>query len=334
MEENKESSLEKLTDALGSVVTGIPAPLKKNFFKAFAQLCTAAVDIPIAWLEGQAQEKRALNESRVQIIKKGADNIAENIEVPKEYIAKAASKYASKIVKEQLNLDEITLIAAKDLSEKEVIEENQVLPEIEDDWLNEFENLARIKSSQDMKMIFGKILSGEITNPGTFSIRTLRLVSQLDNNVAKLFQQLCAHAISMCWAAKDNIIDARVISLEGNAGANGLADLGLNYLNLTILQEYGLIISDYNSKIDYSHCIPNELFKVTAFLHFDNKYYALVPTDKEKYEKSIHLSGVALTKAAKELLPIIPIIEVPDYITKLNEYFNKKYLKLEKVNIK
>ena len=60
MEDNTESGLQKLTDSLGDIMTGIPAPVRKNFFKAFSQLCTAAVDIPVALLESKASEIRAL----------------------------------------------------------------------------------------------------------------------------------------------------------------------------------------------------------------------------------------------------------------------------------
>ena len=69
MEDNIETGLEKLTDTIGSVITGIRPPFKKNFLKAFGQLCTAAVDIPVAWLESKASEIRATTDARIQIIK-------------------------------------------------------------------------------------------------------------------------------------------------------------------------------------------------------------------------------------------------------------------------
>lgn len=177
-----------------------------------------------------------------------------------------------------------------------------------------------------MKLIFGKILSGEILRPGTFSLRTVRLISQLDNRAAELFQILCSQSISLRTGKQ--IHDARVISLAGNAASNSLLPYGLSFDNLNILQEYGLIISDYNSYMNYRACIANDDNQVAAILHFNNKQYGLVPTDKAKYDRELKLHGVALTKAGKELLDIIPIKERQDYQKALLEFFEKRYLTL------
>jgi hypothetical protein len=328
--EKDESGLSKLIEAVDSAISGIPAPLKKNFFKALAQLSTAAINIPTTWLEGKSAEIKASYESRVQIIKKQADNISENIEAPKEYISKASEKYASKVIKEQLNLDQIALNAANNLISDGKKNEEQPTDEISDDWLNEFENYARLKSSDDMKLIFGKLLSGEISKPGTFSIRTIRLISQLDNNAAKLFQRLCSLSISMLLGGKI-IYDARVVSFQGSAASNSLTKYGLSFDNLNVLQEYGLIITDYNSYMPYLPCVVNENNMVAASMLFGNKHYGLLPIDKDKYDKELKLNGVALTKAARELLPIIPIVEMPEYKKDLEDFFETKFLKLDPV---
>lgn len=232
--EGNNSHLAKITDTLEEVVTGIPAPVRKNFFKAFSQLCTAAVDVPVAWLEGKSSEIRASSDARVQIIKKEGISISEKIEVPEPYILKASEKFASKIIKEQINLDEITLNAAKDLIQEESKTTNKDDHEISDDWLNEFESHARLKSSEEMKLIFGKILSEEISTPGTFSMRSVRIISQLDNEAARLFQLLCSHSISLN-INDNNIIDARVVSFNGNAASNSLNKFGLSFDNLNVL---------------------------------------------------------------------------------------------------
>ena len=177
-----------------------------------------------------------------------------------------------------------------------------------------------------MKLIFGKILSGEILNPGTFSIRTVRLISQLDNRAAKLFQLLCSQTISM--RVGSHIIDARVVSFNGNAAANSLTPYGLSFDNLNILHEYGLIISDYNSYMNYTPSIANENNQVAASIFFNNKHQGLIPTDKEKYDKTLKLNGVALTKAGKELLDIIPIEEKENYRKDLLSYLEAKHLQM------
>ena len=329
--DNTESNLDKFSDALETAITGIPAPIRKNFFKAFGQLCTAAVDIPVALLEGKAVEIRALTEARLQIIKKEGKDFSEQTQVPKEYVAKAASKYASKIIKEQINLDEITLNAAQDLVSRNIEKDEETEEEISDDWLNEFESNAKLKSSDEMKLIFGKILSGEILRPGTFSIRTIKLISQLDNQAAKLFQLLCSQTITL--NVEQQILDARVVSFDGNPASNALTRFGLSFDNLNILHEYGLIISDYNSYMHYNPCIANNNV-VYATIGFENKKYGLVPTDIEKYDKNLRLTGVALTKAGRELINIIPIEDKNEYKAELFKYFKDKHLSITEVRIR
>lgn len=327
--ENNETGLNTITDSIETVISGVPTNVRKNFIKAFGQFCTAAVDIPVAWLEGKSAEIRTTTEARLQIIRKEGDVISEQIEVPKEYITKASSKFAAKVIKEQLNLDQITLNAANELSNKQIESGNKESEDISEDWLNEFENLARFKSSEDMKLAFGKILSGEIIKPGSFSIKTIKLISQLDNQAAELFQTFCSQTISL--RAGENIFDARVVSFSGSAASNSLIQFGLSFDALNVLQEYGLIISDYNSYMQYSPCIANEQKQVGAILHFQGKNFGLVPSDKEKYDKVLQLYGVALTKAGKELMDIIPITNSDNYKEALIKYLEDKHLELVEI---
>jgi len=329
MNNNEETKLSELTESLDSIITGVPAPIKKNLFKAFGQLCTAAVDVPVAWLEGKSTEIRTTSEARQEIIKTGGHAISEQILVPQEYIDKASSKFASKIIKEQINLDHIVLNAANEISNKEIENKEGSVDDISEDWLNEFENIARQKTSENMKFIFGKILSGEIIKPGSFSIMTLKLISQLDNEAAELFQILCGLTISL--RLDNQIIDARVVSFEGSAATNTLRKYGLSFNSLNILQEYGLIISEYNSWMNYEPCIANEKNLVAAALRYGNTNYGLVPTDLEKYDKTIKLHGVTLTKAGKELLDIIAFEVNDNYSVALLEFFKSNHFELVEI---
>ena len=328
MQEKSESALEKVSDTIEELVTGVPAPIRKNFFKAFGQLCTAAVDIPVASLEAKAGEIRAASMARIKIIQKGGEQISEQLDIPIEYASIASEKFAAKIVREQLNLDYVGINAANDLNQENLEgKEDKPIDEISDDWLNEFENYAKLKSSEDMRLIFGKILSGEIQEPGTFSIRTVRLISQLDNRAAELFQTLCSQSVSM-YLGSSLLFDARVVSINGVAASNSLREYGLSFDNLNVLHEYGLIISDYNSYMNYAPCIINENNQIAATICFGKKSYYLKPTDKEKYDKTVKLNGVALTKAGKELLKIIPSKDTPTYSKDFTEFIEKKHLEL------
>ncbi|MEJ6980547.1 DUF2806 domain-containing protein [Pedobacter sp. P351] len=326
----ENSALNTVTDAVTTLVDGVPAPIKRNFLKALGQLSTAALEIPIAWLEGRSGEIRATSQARIQIIKSEGDKFANQIDIPQEYINKASEKYASKIIREQINLDDISQKAAKELAGEDFTNQENTDKEISEDWLNEFENNARQMSSEEMRFIFSKILANEAKNPGNFSIRTIRLISQLDNTAAKLFQKLCSCAISM--QVKNDILDARVVSLEGNAASNSLSKYGFSFGNLNILQEYGLIISDYNSNMNYLPCVVNEQNSVALPFKLSDELFAFLPTDRSKYDKNVKLSGVALSKSGRELYNIIPKEPNAVYKSDFEAYLEKHHLKLVPVN--
>lgn len=68
---------------------------------------------------------------------------------------------------------------------------------IGEDWLNFFAAYAEKASSANLRQTFGHILSGEIRKPGSFSFSTLRIVSELDADSARLFQRIATRAFSM-----------------------------------------------------------------------------------------------------------------------------------------
>ena len=110
---------------------------------------------------------------------------------------------------------------------------------ISDDWLNAFETEAARMSSAQMQRLFGKILAGEIQRPSSFSIKTIKLMSQLDNQAAALFRQLCSLSVSIRIPNTQMIYDVRVASM-GNAALNSLQQYGLTFDSLNVLQEYAL----------------------------------------------------------------------------------------------
>ena len=133
---------------------------------------------------------------------------------------RAGHKYAEKIIREQLNLDKISAIAADELKneqsdnstnqgttsepneERSADSSNQEVDSgeekvIDDDWLNSFETEARQKSTEDMQLRFGRILAGEIRQPGSYSIKAVKALGELDEKAAALFKYLCSACVVM-----------------------------------------------------------------------------------------------------------------------------------------
>ena len=233
--------------------------------------------------------------------------------------------------KRQANIVAVTDFAASHLGDAEVPDS-----EPDHDWTAQFFNYVQDVSSEEMQALWGKVLAGEVERPGSTSIRTLSILRNLDQSTAGLFTRLSSVCVSISFNG-NQLIDARVPSLGGDAGQNALQEYGLQFDKLNVLNEYGLIISDYNSRYDYKLCIgipmpgPTPRFVRIPF-GFQGQYWVLVPTGQHKDEQEFRLSGVALTKAGRELSTIVDLEPVNDYFQALMEYFKKSGLQMTEVD--
>ncbi len=61
---------------------------------------------------------------------------------------------------------------------------------IDSDWFLRWRNHAELISSDKMQSLWGRILAGEVHTPGSFSLRTLDLLSKLTTNEAEIIEKL------------------------------------------------------------------------------------------------------------------------------------------------
>ena len=318
---------ELATDLIGEVAfPGVPAPVKRNLFKATGQLLTAAVEVPAAYLTGIADEQRAMTAARVKLIQTFAEQTAGGMETDPEYVQVAIQKFGQRVLREQVHLDQVGRHAINEVVNNS---EPNYQPEgaepdddgsdgtIDDDWLNAFEAEARLKSSEEMQMYFGKVLAGEIMKPGSYSKLSVNTLASLDKDVAEKFVLLCSLSIS-------NIGGTRVSSLGGNAASNALQEYGLNFEALNLLNEYGLVIADFNSWQDTMPCVrpPVGTQQIVCLpLGHQGKNWILIPQSNAVIGKMLRIHGVNFTLVGRELKKIVTFEFVDDYSSKLIEFF-------------
>src|SRR6516225_9330058 len=119
---SEESSLPSvIADAIGDLVTGVPAPIRKSAIKAFTRLWTAAVEYPVTLIEaaiaerraesrGAIAERRAESRARVKLIETSANQIAAQMQTDPEYARAAVAKFGQRILRERVNIDQIVQI--------------------------------------------------------------------------------------------------------------------------------------------------------------------------------------------------------------------------------
>jgi hypothetical protein len=319
--------------AMHDFISSLPEPVRQNAFKAFARLCTAAVEYPAVFIEGAVAEKRAETAARVKLIETSGNQIAEQMKTNPEFVRAAGRKFAQKVVRERVNIDQIAEIAGTELTSEPSKAQGDTPTEgtpISEDWLNVFENEAANISSEQMQQLFGKILAGEIRKPSSYSIKTIKLVAQLDNRAATLFRLLCSLAISYRESGSNIIQDARVVSMGESASTNSLRPYGLDFDSLNILQEYGLIISDYNSWFEFQAYVDDG-DQATLPLDYLREQWALVVKVDPGVKRVFKFNGVALSRCGRELLPVVDIRSNEEYTTALSGFFAKQGMTLVKV---
>lgn len=186
--------------------------------EAISRLIGGAVDIPAAWLAHVAQGVKDKTEAKSVVSKAVADAAAALAKNDPEVVQRAAHSLLAKELRHQTNREAIAKKTIEHLAEEPLAETTKPF----DDWLNVFERYAEDASSERLQDIWGRIFAGELRRPKTFSLRTLRFVSELDENVVTLFEK---------WSPR--VVNADFIGFPPQQGSE--------FTELLQLQDCGLI---------------------------------------------------------------------------------------------
>ena len=233
--------------------------------------------------------------------------------------------------KRQQNIVSVVGQAAEDLGDEEVPDK-----EPDHDWTARFFNDIQDVSSEEMQSLWAKVLTGEVQRPGSTSIQTLSILRNLDQATAKLFEKLCSACISP-GPDGNQFSDARVPSLGGDAAHNALEKYGLGFGNLNVLNEHGLVISDYNCWGDYRLCAGlfssgRNPVKGRIPFSFQGRNWVLLPTTERAIAQELKIHGVTLTRSGRELSRIVDLAPMNEYTQALTKFFKEKNLQMIEVD--
>ncbi|MDO4221141.1 MAG: DUF2806 domain-containing protein [Akkermansia sp.] len=230
-----------------------------------------------------------------------------------ELARRAQERFLFQEFKKQNNLDHIVAEAAKTLDETPSVDARKV----DDDWISHFFDAAAHVSNEEMQQLWGKLLAGEITTNGSFSIRTLDLLRSFSKNDAELF---CKVAALFMHIDNDYFITDN-ISIYNK--------YGISYGNLLELSSLGMI------QIHPFQCMESILEKnETATIQCHNDHLIIANTGDQKI--SIKLDCYFITKPAEELYTLLKIDTTQGYLKEIeNEIKNNLNTReRQQVNIK
>ena len=174
----------------------LPDPWRNKLFRMVTRFAgkRVAPEVVRAFTEeGDAARGRAILSDAIAVA--GAEVLSARIRANPELAALAISRSIDDQIDRQENLNQILRLAsaeaAQDISDGDEPPEE----EISEDWRRKFTGFAEEVSDEQMQSVWARMLAGEFRQPGTFSYRTLRLVSELSPEVASLFESIAEQII-------------------------------------------------------------------------------------------------------------------------------------------
>ena len=324
-------AMEKLLDYGVSGIGAIAGPMLANWRasrEGHARLTSTRVNAEVCLLEteSKARSLQIIADAQAKA-RQSIDTAIESghgrVEITRDDIIQSIEFQGRKRL---TNASSVVEGAADELGDKEVPDH-----EPNHDWTARFFNDIQDVSSQEMQLLWAKVLAGEVERPGSTSIRTLSILKNLDQGTASLFGEFCSACVSL--QGGNQLIDSRVISLGGNAATNALEKYGFGFGALNVLNEHGLIISDYNSWRDYQMCVEIHLPEPVQSIfrlpfRFQGRNWVLVPNTGRAATKKFAIHGVALSRSGQELSGIVDLAPMNEYTQALMEFVKTKGLQM------
>ncbi|MFQ1712132.1 MULTISPECIES: DUF2806 domain-containing protein [Aeromonas] len=193
---------------------------------------------------------------------------------------RAIDRLVQQEARKQENIEAITGQAAIALDNDARVEE------LEEDWIAHFFKQCDTVSDKEMQSLWSRLLSGEATNPGTFSKRTIDFVASMDKKDARLFTSFCQY----CWFMGD------IVPMIFEPKDEIFTKNGINFSTLKHLDAIGLIsfesVSEYN-KIGFGKLVQVFYFGTPVLIEFNNGK-----------DNKIQVGKALLTQAGQELASI------------------------------
>ena len=213
---------------------------------------------------------------------------------------------------------------------------------LEDDWLSTFENEACHKSSKEMQERFARILAGEIKRPGSFSIRTINLLGQIEPETASIFRTFCSGCVSFDNPSGSGIIYTSIFP-KYQVGTMGdfLEKYGLNRTMLSNLQEFSLLRNEipppnlFNEPVlnIQTSLIGNLENSAMPFLYAGKYFLIKQQENKKELDWDFMMPGFFLSSIGAELMNIVEPEPIEQLTEDLIEFFAEKQLELVEVEL-
>jgi len=288
-------------------LTGLEKPLEKLIEVVSEGLGVVAND----FFKFDTKKIKRIGEVEAEVEKNKIVKKAEGYSKAIEIFSRAEKRFALEQYNKQINLENI-IVGTKERLEGQTVSDQPV----DKDWAFRFMNIAQDVSREDMQEILSKILTEEIKQPNTFSLRTLDFIKNLSKNDLLLFRKF---AILTSQGS--------IIHITKDSANDGFYNI--SYSEIMGMIETGFIQSSINTVLKLKDIEVDRIYPL--ILKGGNNYiFKFI----EKQE-NISIPILQLTIIGREIASLLEVEESENdiflkYIEELKVFFKTK--KLEFVN--
>ena len=203
-----------------------------------------------------------------------------------ELILRMQNRLLFQELKKQQNIDAVVTNAYNILENETTVSDEPV----DEDWILRFFNSVADISSEEMQVLWAKILAGEVKRPKTFSMRTLDVLHNISKDEAALFEGICQYRTTL--GVESSIYNDK----------DYLSNAGISVSDILRLDECGLFIS--NPFLVFEIAVPAAGKVLTH-----NSEIVIIVKSRDKNEVNLKIEEFPFTLTGEE---IVQLFEPPE----------------------
>ncbi|MBB5054622.1 hypothetical protein HNQ36_004629 [Afipia massiliensis] len=174
--------------------TGIKAKAKSRLVAAIDRFGGNLMELVNSPMERRISRQRAISAGEVKLVEAVTKFGIDKLKREPEFAEQVAEKFFEGVFIKQDNKNAVLFEALEDLRHDPPSDAEMEAGEaqLDEQFLGRLERFSEEATTDKLRQKWGRVLSAEVRKPGTFTLKVLRIVDEIDPETAILFERLCA----------------------------------------------------------------------------------------------------------------------------------------------
>lgn len=173
-------------------------------------------------------------------------------------------------IRQEISLSKAVMYAEEELAQDPTEPSSNT---VSDDWLLRWRDCAANVSSDELQSLWGKVLAGEVKNPGRYSLRTLEFIRNLSQDEAKAIEKLSPFVVNnIVFHGDETLLESEgitfslLLAMQELGIVSGVGTLGLEITwSSTVQDRFEFALVSYGRVLMVKHSDPTKKLKVQIY---------------------------------------------------------------------